>query len=248
MGGKGQNDGGGVFTRILSGDIVTDGGSSQGSSWADYNNDGFVDLFVANKNSDDNFLYENPGNSNNWMHIEFDPVPIIGTKVSVKADIEGISTWQHTQVSSQTGFGSQSLMEPIFGLADATILDSIKVVWVDGSKEYLENQNINQIITISFELCLEDEVELWGTCYDIATTTTLDLPFSNITGEIPAELGNLPNLTYLWLYDNQLTGDIPIEIGNLNNLKYLNLSGNSINGPIPFEIGNLTNLIYLSFS
>ena len=37
-----------------------------------------------------------------------------------------------------------------------------------------------------------------------------------MTGEIPAELGNLSNLEWLRLDDNQLTGEIPAELGNLS--------------------------------
>ena len=71
---------------------------------------------------------------------------------------------------------------------------------------------------------------------------SLDLSDNQLTGEIPPEIGNLPNLTGLYLYYNQLTGEIPSWIGNLTNLTYLNLWGNQLTGEIPPEIGNLTNL------
>jgi hypothetical protein len=45
---------------VTSGRIVADGGSSFGAAWADYDNDGFLDLFVANQNQK-NFLYHNNG-------------------------------------------------------------------------------------------------------------------------------------------------------------------------------------------
>ena len=61
-------------------------------------------------------------------------------------------------------------------------------------------------------------VELWGECYSIENTRYLHLPSNQLTGEIPAEIGNLTNLIRLDLSDNQLTGSIPAEIGNLINL------------------------------
>jgi len=86
------------------------------------------------------------------------------------------------------------------------------------------------------------EVELWGVYYDIESTTDLNLNDYGLTGDIPAEIGCLINLTRLYLFDNQLTGQIPVEIGNLINLTQLDLTNNQLTGEIPSEIGNLTNL------
>jgi len=57
------NNGNGTFTKVTSGSIVNDGGDSQGGSWGDYDNDGDLDLFVANRNNQNNFLYLNNGNA-----------------------------------------------------------------------------------------------------------------------------------------------------------------------------------------
>ena len=48
------------------------------------------------------------------------------------------------------------------------------------------------------------EVTLWGVVYSIEDSDTLYLPYSGLTGEIPSEIGNLTNLTYLNLRSNQL--------------------------------------------
>lgn len=56
-----RNEGGGSFTEILTGDIVTNGGSSSSACWGDYDNDGLVDLFVSNNLGENNFLYHNDG-------------------------------------------------------------------------------------------------------------------------------------------------------------------------------------------
>lgn len=56
-----HNNGNGTFTKITTGAIVNDGGNSTGCSWGDYDNDGFVDLFICNR-IQNNFLYHNNGN------------------------------------------------------------------------------------------------------------------------------------------------------------------------------------------
>ena len=76
--------------------------------------------------------------------------------------------------------------------------------------------------------------------------TVLNLDSNNLSGSIPAEIGNLDNLTYLYLGFNNLSGSIPAEIGNLDNLKCLYLGFNNLSGSIPAEIGNLINLTVLN--
>ena len=53
----------GGFTKIITGPVVNDGGSSIGGTWGDYNNDGNLDLFVANRNNFGNFLYMGHGDT-----------------------------------------------------------------------------------------------------------------------------------------------------------------------------------------
>jgi len=50
-----------TFTQIVTDTIVNDGGYSEGCSWADVNNDGNLDMFVANRGGYNNFLYKNNG-------------------------------------------------------------------------------------------------------------------------------------------------------------------------------------------
>ena len=77
---------------------------------------------------------------------------------------------------------------------------------------------------------------------NLSSLRRLDLSFNQLTGEIPAELGDLSNLQSLHLGDNQLTGEIPTQLGHLSNLDDLRLFSNQLTGAMPMELGNLTNL------
>lgn len=76
----------------------------------------------------------------------------------------------------------------------------------------------------------------------------LDFNANSLTGDIPPELGNLSNLTDLSIRYNRLTGDIPSELDNLSNLQWLHLNDNQLTGDIPSELGNLSNLIRLELN
>jgi hypothetical protein len=54
-----HNNGNGTFAKVTTGSIVLDGGASTGCAWGDYDNDGWLDLFVANRSGQNNFLYHN---------------------------------------------------------------------------------------------------------------------------------------------------------------------------------------------
>ncbi len=62
------NNGDGTFTKVTTGAPVTDGGYSESCSWGDYDNDGYIDLYVANSGfnaasgATKNFFYKNNGN------------------------------------------------------------------------------------------------------------------------------------------------------------------------------------------
>ncbi|XP_022879434.1 protein NSP-INTERACTING KINASE 1-like isoform X1 [Olea europaea var. sylvestris] len=73
---------------------------------------------------------------------------------------------------------------------------------------------------------------------------------NNITGPIPAELGKLSKLQTLDLSDNFFNGSIPSSLGHLKTLQYLRLNNNSLSGEIPMSLANMTqlSLVDLSFN
>jgi hypothetical protein len=80
---------------------------------------------------------------------------------------------------------------------------------------------------------------------NLTELTSLNMFNNQLRGSIPQELSSLTNLSSLQLYENQLTGIIPAELGNLKSMITFNLAANQLSGNIPVGLGNLTDLTLL---
>jgi hypothetical protein len=150
-----HNNGDGTFTKVTAGSPVNDLGNFCGSAWGDYNNDGFLDLFVANGFtlfSRNNLLYRNNGNSNAWVNFRLIGTlsnrSAIGAKVRLKATIHGRAFWQMREISGGSGFGSQNDIRANFGLGDATNADLVRIEWPSGVVQTLTNVAPRQFLTV----------------------------------------------------------------------------------------------------
>jgi len=148
-----RNNGDGTFSKISSGDIATDGGDSIGCVWGDYDNDGFLDLFVANRSAQNNFLYHNDGNSNHWLKVKcvgaVSNRAAIGTKVRLKATIAGVERWQLRQISGGDGENNSDSLVAQFGLGDVTAIDLVRVEWPSGAVQQFTNATADRTLNVT---------------------------------------------------------------------------------------------------
>ncbi len=83
---------------------------------------------------------------------------------------------------------------------------------------------------------------LFGITVANGDVTRIEIEGKNLTGSIPASIGDLTSLIHLHVRWNNLSGSIPAEIGNLQTLSQLFLEDNDLSGPIPESIGNMSGL------
>jgi enediyne biosynthesis protein E4 len=145
-----HNNGDGTFTRVQSGPFASDLGICAGSSWGDYDRDGFLDLFVSSAGND--YLYHNDGNSNAWVTIKCVGTrsnrSAIGAKVRVKATLNGNTFWQTREINTGDGWAGNPL-EAHFGLGNATNVETLRIEWPSGTVQELQNVPAKQYVTVT---------------------------------------------------------------------------------------------------
>ncbi|KAM5557132.1 LRR receptor-like serine/threonine-protein kinase GSO1 [Rosa sericea] len=81
---------------------------------------------------------------------------------------------------------------------------------------------------------------------ELKDLTGIFMHYNSLKGEIPREIANLTQLSDLYLNVNNLSGEIPPEIGNMGSLEVLQLCYNQLTGSIPTQLGSLKNLSVLA--
>ena len=134
---------------------LADLGFSSGAAYADFNNDGGMDLIVNNTNGlatiYKNLIYLDNLDSldkNNYIKIQ-----LIGEDLNT----HGIGSKVLIYTNEKTFFqelmatrGFQSAVEPVlnFGLGNAKMIDSLRVIWATGEHQLLFNIKANQRIRL----------------------------------------------------------------------------------------------------
>jgi hypothetical protein len=152
-----RNNQDGTFTDVAlgAGVAVLVASRGRGAAWGDYDNDGFLDLFVTNGEDKSQFeegpqiLYHNEGNGNNWLEIK-----LVGTAsnrqgLGAKVTIQIGQASQYREANGAGGhFFSQGAGPLHFGLGQATVVDQIRVKWPSGLNQILSNVSANRRVRV----------------------------------------------------------------------------------------------------
>lgn len=195
------------FTRDDADPSSNGGGFSSGIAFGDYTGDGFTDLYVANSIADTggvlgsgepNFLFRNLGNNNNWLKIECigteSNIMGIGARIVASALINGQRVRQYRQITSLSGSGSQNSMLAHFGLGNATVVDTMQVIFPSGDVRNYLNISANQTFP-AFEngsrLSVGDRVLDFGTVMAGDSAELTATVFAGISGQIVAQFDEI---------------------------------------------------------
>lgn len=143
-----RNDGS-TFTDVAPQAGTNDTRHSSCISWGDYNNDGFLDVYLNNNGTENRLYKNNGGNGNKWVIIKLRGVTsnrsAIGARVKVKAG----SLTMIREVSGGSGGKGQNSLPVEFGLGGASIIDSVIVRWPSGLVQGFAGVSPNTIYSLA---------------------------------------------------------------------------------------------------
>ena len=153
-----KNDGRGNFT------LVPNAGGAAGSKLgrgdvvaiADYDRDGFLDLFVTNGADpsspfvDDGpyQLFRNQGNGNHWLEIDLEGTVSNRDGIGAHVVLEAGGVVQRRGQGGGMHRFTQNHQRIHFGLAQHTNVDRLTIRWPSGIVQHLENVAADQIVSI----------------------------------------------------------------------------------------------------
>jgi enediyne biosynthesis protein E4 len=151
-----HNEDGINFTKVTQGSLVNDVANHGGCTWGDYDNDGFLDVFVPNGTvygQQRNGLYHNNTNTNSWLKLKCVGTTsnrsAIGTKVRAKATIAGQERWQTRQIVGSEGWVSFNALDVVIGLGDAVNIDLLRIEWPSGLVQDFKNVPVKQTFKLT---------------------------------------------------------------------------------------------------
>jgi len=135
-------------------------GFSNGSIYADLDNDG--DLEIVTNNIDDPVaFFENMSSTmNNYLTLKFNGPKTNPFGLGVKTYVKTDSLNQFQELTLSRGFQSSVAPQLHFGIGKDDLVDTVLVKWADGRKQLLTNIKSNQIVTINHSESMDDIVSV----------------------------------------------------------------------------------------
>ena len=111
---------------------------------SDLNDDGMMDLLVANNGFPGVQLFENISDTNHYVSFRLEGVASNRDAIGAKIEVHTALGVQHDHVIANSGWAGQNGRWIHFGLADQTLVDKVVIRWPSGEIEEIEALAVDQ--------------------------------------------------------------------------------------------------------
>src|SRR5262245_14862735 len=136
-----HNNGKGNFIEVTknSGDGFAKPYAGRGVAFADFDNDGYIDMIVANNDDPPLLLHNSGGTGNHFLNIK-----LVGTKCNrdatgARIKLRAGAIAQIREVSAGGSYFSHSDLRANFGLGQNKTIDSVEILWPSGQRQLFNN-------------------------------------------------------------------------------------------------------------
>jgi len=121
----------------------------RGAAFADYDNDGDMDVFIVNQEGRAQLLRNDGGNKNNWIEVRVKCTKSNRAGFGTKIQIEAGGTTQSQEIGGQTSYLSQNFQRAHFGLKREKEVTHLTVTFPSGITHTMDHVPAMQIVTVT---------------------------------------------------------------------------------------------------
>lgn len=139
------------FTNVsaTAGDVFTRAAASRGAAFGDLDNDGDVDVVIANNNGPAQVLRNDGGNVNHWLAVELRGVRANRDGIGAKIVLTRQSgKKQYGLVSTAASYLAANDRRVFFGLGSETAIKQIRIEWPGGGVQEITRPHVDGVLRV----------------------------------------------------------------------------------------------------
>ncbi len=145
-----RNDGKGVFVDVAddSGEFFHNKWSGRGATWADFDDDGNIDIVSLDTSGPPHILRNEGGAGNHWLKVDARTKGDVRTAIGARVTVVTGERRQFQDVIGVNGYLSQGDTRVHFGLGKAEKVDLVEVRWPDGTRAAWKDVKADQVLRL----------------------------------------------------------------------------------------------------